>query len=145
MHSRTSLNINIDNEATANRGRYNDLTAKIERYKSYFYNSSIKLTTNSYPADVYYNNGHNRQQLLMLEADLYSDPSVEYIGFVDSVSNVFFINRDIIIIMHYDRIVCLLFILIERIYSKIKSLSLMEESETLRTHGGNQFHYLLID
>ena len=58
--------------------------SKIEQYKNYFYNKSIKLTTNSYPSHIYHSTGHYRQQLIMFEADLYTDPNVEYIGFVDT-------------------------------------------------------------
>jgi hypothetical protein len=44
------------------------------------------VTTNTYPAQVYNGVGHSRQQLLMFEADLYTDPAVEYVGFVDTVT-----------------------------------------------------------
>ena len=84
MLSQTSLNLIIDHEALGNTERYNSIINKIGQYKDYFYSKNIKLTTNSYPSYVYHGNGHNRQQLLMFEADLYTDPSVEYIGFVDT-------------------------------------------------------------
>ena len=83
--SQTSLHINIDIEARNNKEKYEGLVSTLDYYKDFFYSKSIKLTTNSYPDHIYNGLGHNRQQLLMFEADLYIDPKVEYIGFVDTV------------------------------------------------------------